>query len=269
MVADGLYDPLRHGCPKPDILLAQHIAPFRAGTVSTRRGVIAPSVDSFTVTLRGKGSHAAQPHLAIDPVVLASYIVVRLQGIVSREVKPGDLALVTVGSIQAGSVGNIIPEFATMKVTIRTGVPEIRERLVSSFKRITRAECEASGAPEPEFEPGRPAPFTINDEDVTKSIEESFATHFPKDRYMNPGLPLFGSEDFANLAIPLGAPYCYWTIGCIDPKVWDQAERTERTAEIPINHSPFFAPAIQPTLETGVDAVVIALLTFLGAPEKI
>ncbi|RDW65149.1 hypothetical protein BP5796_09841 [Coleophoma crateriformis] len=133
--------------------------------IGTKRGAMVSSVDSFTVTLKGRGGHAAQPHLTIDPVLLASQIVFRLQGIVSREIKPGDFAVITVGSIEAGTVSNIIPDKATM--TIRARSRDNRDKLITGFKRFVRAECLASNSPEPLFEPGRPSPELLIDEGMT------------------------------------------------------------------------------------------------------
>ena len=271
MVADGLYDPDRHACPIPDIVLGQHVMPFPAGSVGSRVGSFASAADSFRVTVYGRGGHASQPHRTIDPVLLAAHIIVRLQSVVSREVDPRDAAVVTVGSMQAGMTENIIPSEAVIKINVRTVLPATRDRVLKAIKRIVKAECEASGSPkEPFWESTSSFPFTINDETVTNTLANNFTKHFGK--LHNPeASPLGGSEDFSILATEApnkdggkGVPYSYWTFGGTDPETFKKAEEEGRLSDLPINHSAYFAPVIQPTLETGVDALVVAALSFLS-----
>ena len=261
MVDDGLYDRV----PVPDLALGQHVMPFKAGSVGTRRGLMAPAADSFRVTLHGRGGHASQPHRTVDPVLLAAHTVVRLQSIVSREVNPTDAAVVTVGSIQAGATENIIANQADLKVNVRNADPDTRKTVLSSIERIIKAESQASNAPkEPSIAPTSRFPFTVNDDAVTAVLENPFAEHFGA-MYDSNAARLGGSEDFPILATSKGVPYCYWTFGGIDPDTWDEAEKNGRLPEdIPINHSPHFAPVIQPTLKTGVDALVLGTLAFLA-----
>lgn len=255
MVDDGLYQKI----PKPDIVLGQHVMPYRAGTVGTKRGLMASAADSFKVTVYGRGGHASQPHRTIDPVLLAAQIVVRLQGIVSREVAPGDATVVTVASIEGGMTENVIPEFAVIRINVRTAKPETRLRVLAAIRRIVKAECDATNAPkEALIEPTSRFPFTINDDDVTRELETAFAGHFGA-AYSSDIDRLQGSEDFPILATAAQAAYCYWTFGGTDPTKWDDAEGKGRLLEdIPINHSPQFAPVIQPALQTGVEGLVLA-----------
>ena len=259
MVADGLYDKI----PVPDIALGAHLMPYRAGTVGTKVGLMASAADSFKITLFGRGGHASQPHRTIDPVVMAAQVVVRLQTIVSREVGPDDTAVVTVGSVQAGQTENIIADKAEIKVNIRTVDKQTRERVLASVRRIVKAECEASGAvKEPTFEPTSQFPFTVNDEQATAPLEDVFAQAF--DHYDRDIPRLHGSEDFSILATSQNRPASYWVYGGVDPEKWDAAEKAGRLQEdIPINHSPFFAPVIQPTLQTGVDSYALAALSIM------
>jgi len=259
MVADGLYDKV----PVPDIVLGAHLMPYRAGAVGTKVGLMASAADSFKITLYGRGGHASQPHRTIDPVVMAAQVVVRLQTIVSREVGPDDAAVVTVGSVQAGMTENIIADKAEIKVNVRTVSKETRERVLSAVRRIVKAECEASGAPqEPTFEPTSSFPFTMNDEEATEPLEAVFSEAFdPYDRDIG---RLHGSEDFSILATSQNRPASFWVYGGVDPEKWDEAEKKGRVQEdIPINHSPFFAPVLTPTLQTGVDSYALAALRFL------
>ncbi|MCJ1367687.1 hypothetical protein MMC16_006821 [Acarospora aff. strigata] len=259
MVEDGLYDKI----PVPDIVLGAHLMPYRAGTVGTKVGLMASAADSFKITLYGRGGHASQPHRTIDPVVMAAHIVVRLQTIVSREVGPDDAAVVTVGSVQAGMTENIIADKAEIKVNVRTVDKQTRDRVLASMRRIVKAECDASGATQdPTFEPTSMFPFTMNDEEVTRPLEEVFSQAF--DPYDRDIARLHGSEDFSILATSQGRPASYWVYGGVDPEKWDAAEKDGRLQEdIPINHSPFFAPVIQPTLRTGMESYALAALRFL------
>lgn len=271
MIADGLYDPAKHACPIPDVVLGQHVMPLRAGTVGTRVGAFASAADSFKVTVYGRGGHASQPHLTIDPVVIASHIVVRLQTVVSREVDPREAAVVTVGSVVAGSTENIIASSAILKLNIRTVTPSTRERVLAAIRRIVKAECEASNSPKPPlWKPTSNFPFTINDEVVTTHVAEAFGKHFGE-RHDADAKPLGGSEDFPVLATDAprkeggkGVPYCYWTFGGVGHEQWDKAEKSGKWEDIPINHSAYFAPVIQPTMRTGVEALVVWALSFLG-----
>jgi len=272
MIEDGLYDPKKHACPLPDVVLGQHVMPPAAGTIGTRRGACASSADSFEVTLYGRGGHASQPHRTIDPVVMAAQVIVRLQTIVSREVDPKDTAVVTVGSLHAGMTENIISDSAVLKINVRAVQPETREKVLASIKRIVKAECEASGAPqEPKIVPTSSFPFTINDDATTAHLEGPFKDHFG-DSYSSSADPLGGSEDFSILATEAprkdgkgkGVPYSYWIFGGTDPEKYKEAEMDGTLQdEIPINHSAYFAPVIQPTMKTGVDGLVVAALSFL------
>ncbi|KAI9758653.1 MAG: hypothetical protein M1835_000567 [Candelina submexicana] len=260
MVDDGLYDKV----PVPDIVLGQHVMPLRAGAIGTRRGLMASAADSFRITLYGRGGHGSQPHRTVDPVVMAAQVVVRLQTIVAREVDPNDSVVVTVGSIQAGMTENIIADQAVLKVNVRNLNAQTRDKVLAAIRRVVNAECQASGAvKEPLFEPTSQFPFTNNDEQITRELEKSFGEHFG-DQY-DPNAPrLGGSEDFSILATSKERPYCFWTVGAIDPNKWDEAEKKGTLQEdVPVNHSPFFAPVIQPTMKAGVDALAVGALTFL------
>jgi amidohydrolase len=273
MIDDGLYDSARHACPPPDIVLGQHVMWRAAGTLGTRRGAFASSADSFELTLHGRGGHASQPHRTIDPVVLAAYVILRIQSIVAREVDPRDSAVVTVASVQAGLAENIIADYAVLKINVRAVKPETRAKVLESLRRIVKAECDASGCErEPEWKCTSSFPFMVNDENVTAALEPYFMEYFGPARYSPSADPLGGSEDFSILATEAprkdggkGVPYSYWCFGGTDPEKWKDAERRGRLKEeIPINHSAYFAPVIQPTLRTGVDGLVVGAWTFLS-----
>ncbi|KAG9235677.1 hypothetical protein BJ875DRAFT_482986 [Amylocarpus encephaloides] len=270
MIDDGLYDPKRHACPSPDVVLGQHVMPQAAGTVGTRVGHFASAADSFRVTVYGRGGHASQPHVTIDPVVLAAHIIVRLQTIVSREVNPREGAVITVGSVQSGMTENIISSEAVIKINVRTVTPETRDKLLAAIKRIVKAECDASGSPkEPLFEATSSFPFTINDINVTNCVASAFTEHFGE-KHDPQAPPLGGSEDFSILATEApnriggkGVPYTYWNLGGTDPALVQKAKVENNSGLVPHNHSAYFAPVIQPTMRTGMEAMVVGALSYL------
>lgn len=265
MIADGLFDPDRYDCPIPDIVLGQHVMPFPAGQVGTRRDIMAAAADGLKITVYGRGGHASQPHRTVDPVLLASYIVVRLQSIVSREVGPTESVVITIGAVQGGLTENIITDHAVIRLTVRTSDPETRTRALMAIRRIVVAECQASDSPrKPIFESTTTLPLHRNDSEVTAALEGQFRRYFGNN-YNDDAPGLGGSEDFAYLAEAVERPYCYWTFGGSDPEKWKEAKKKGTVQEdIPVNHSPFFAPPLQPTLRTGTDALVVGALTFLG-----
>lgn len=262
MIDDGLYDKI----PKPDIVLAQHVVRMKAGTISVRADRLLTAADTFDVRIFGRGGHGSAPHTCIDPVFIGSTVVTRLQGIVSREVAPGELAVVTCGSIQAGQTANVIPDYLDLKLSVRTYDAKTRERVLSSIRRIIEAECEAAGAVEkPDIRCVYSTPATINDGETAKSLSKTFGAYFKEN--MVEMEPVAASEDFSHLANAVGAPYVMWMFGGLDAKVWDDAVANEKLNELPGNHSPYFAPVIEPTLRTGVDAMALGALTFLKVKD--
>ncbi|CAL9666511.1 N-acetyldiaminopimelate deacetylase [Streptomyces sp. enrichment culture] len=260
MVDDGLTAK----SPRPDVVLAQHVLPYPAGFVGTRAGSFLAAADSLRITLHGRGAHGSMPQAAVDPVVMAAAVVVRLQTIVSREVSATTPAIVTVGSIHAGSGPNLIPDRAVVELNIRTYDDATRTRVLNAVERIVRAECEASGAPEdPEIERLSSFPPTVNDEEPTRRVADAFAAYFRDDSHT---VELqTASEDMSEIPRAFGAPFTYWAIGGIDPERYAEAARKGTVAQdIPVNHSPAFAPVIQPTLDTGVGAMTVAALAWLG-----
>jgi amidohydrolase len=260
MVDDGLYDKV----PVPDYVLGQHVMRLRAGAVASRPGTIMAAADSMSITVFGRGGHGSLPHQAVDPALLAAHIVVRLQGIVSREVDPTDLAVVTVGSLHAGQAENIISDRAEIGLDFRTVRLETRQQLMAAIRRIVESECAASGSPRPPiFTPTRRFPPTDNDAQVAERLAASFETHFGGDFDGNVARSNV-SEDFSILGTCKDIPCCFWFVGGIDQDLWDRAQKDSTLAEqIPSNHSALFAPVIQPTMRAGVDALCIAALTFL------
>jgi hippurate hydrolase len=260
MVEDGLGQLMA----KPDVAFAQHILPEPAGQVGTRAGPTLSAADSVKVTVYGRGGHGSMPQATVDPVVLAAMIVVRLQTVVSREITPTETAVLTVGSIHAGSKSNVIPDQAVLELNLRTYSEQARQTALTAIRRIVTAECQASGSPkDPQFELYDRFPLTDNDADATQRVAAGFADYFGE-RAEVMGQQT-ASEDFSDIPRALGAPYTYWGVGCVDRDTFAKAEHAGRVAkDIPVNHSPDFAPVIQPTCDTGTQAMVVAALGWLG-----
>ncbi|WP_307831676.1 amidohydrolase [Nucisporomicrobium flavum] len=260
MVDDGLAAIV----PGVDVALAQHVMPFPAGLVGTHAGPVLSAADSMRITVHGRGAHGSMPQAAVDPVVLAAMIVVRLQTVVAREVPPTETAVLTVGSIQAGTKSNVIPDSAQLLLNLRTYGDATRETMLAAIRRIVTAECQASGSPrEPEFELFDRYPLTDNDAATTQRVAAAFAGYFADRATVVPQQS--ASEDFSDIPRALGVPYTYWCIGGADPEAYRRAEEAGRVAQdIPVNHSAAFAPVLQPTLTTGTEALVVAALAWLA-----
>ncbi|MGW9631214.1 amidohydrolase [Agromyces sp. NPDC055520] len=263
MIADGLYERI----PKPDVVLGQHVAPFPAGFAAVRGGVAMAGADSLTIRLHGTGGHGSRPETTVDPAYLAASTVVRLQGIVARELAATDAAVVTVGQIHAGLKNNIIPAEATLGLSVRTFDETVRTKVLAAIERIARAEAAASGAPrEPEFDYEERFPVTVNEPAATERTAAALRGVLGEQRVIDPGV-ISGSEDVGVLATAAGVPLVYWFLGGSDPSLFGDALATGRMPDdIPSNHSPHFAPLIEPTLGVGVDALVAAAREWLGGP---
>jgi hippurate hydrolase len=205
------------------------------------------------------------PQASIDPVVMAAAIVMRLQTVVSREVAAAEAAVVTVGVLQAGSKANVIPDEALIELNVRTFDAGVRDRVLAAIERIVNAEAEASGAPRtPEIATVDRYPLNTNDRDASRQVVEAFRGYFGADRVRETG-PAPASEDFGSFGSEWGSPSVFWFVGGSDPDIYAKAKRSNRLNELPVNHSPNFAPVIHPTLRTGVEALVVATRVWLSA----
>jgi amidohydrolase len=249
--------------PKPDIILGQHVMVGAAGTVNYRPGITLSAGDSLKIKLFGRGSHGSQPQTSIDPVIMAAATTLRLQTIVSREVAPTEPAVLTIGSLQAGTKENIIPDDATIKLNMRTFSEDTREYMLSSIRRICCAECDASGAERPpEFTTINSYPLTENDLAATQQVAHAFDRQFGEKASLALG-PASASEDFSIFGRTWGVPYVFWFVGGTDPAVYAKAKQEKTINKIPSNHSPKFAPQIHPALETGLQAMLTAASAWL------
>jgi amidohydrolase len=251
--------------PKPEVVLGQHVMVGPAGNIGGRTGVITSAADSLQIRLFGRGAHGSMPQASIDPVVMAAATVLRLQTIVSREVAAAESAVVTVGSLQAGTKENVIPDEAIIKLNVRTFDEDVRKRVLAAIERIVNAEAAASGAPRPpEITPLDRYALVTNDPEATRRVVNAFRKHFPADRIRETG-PASASEDFGSFGAEWGVPSVFWFVGGTDPDAYAKAKAAGRLNEIPTNHNPRFLPVIHPTLETGVETLIVATQAWFSA----
>ncbi len=255
MVADGLFE--RFGTP--DVAFAQHVGPMPAGEVFTRSGMIMSASDTLRVRMFGHGGHGSRPETTVDPVVMAASTVLRLQTIVSREIAATDSAVLTIGSLHAGTKSNIIPAEAELSIDVRSFDETVRRRVLDAVHRIVHAEATAAGAErKPEITTESAFPATVSDESTTEALTSRLRDHFGAERVFAAPL-VTGSEDFGVLASAAGVPATYWFVGGTDASRFAAAaEAGTLDSELPSNHSPLFAPVPHPTISTGVDALVVA-----------
>lgn len=224
MVADGLWDK----APHPEVVFGQHVWPGRAGQVEVTSGPAMAMADSWRVTVQGRGGHGSQPP-----------------------------AVVTVASFHAGLKENIIPSEAVFTVNVRTLDPRVRERLLGALRRVLLAEAQASGAPEPTIEELYTFPLMHNDPAATTALTAALREVLGQDDVLEVPARM-GSEDFGHLPGAIGVPGVYWFFGGLP------AEVVNGDDPVPSNHSPHFAPVLEPTLTTGVTAAWTALVSRLG-----
>ena len=264
MVKDGIFTRF----PKPDIALALHVSNDNpAGKITMRSGPQYANADSLRITLFGKGGHGARPEATIDPIVLAARTILSLQTIVSREVKPGEVAVVTVGYIRAGTKNNIIPDQAELGLTVRTYKPEVRKQVLAAISRIVKAESQSAAAPrEPTVETYETTDAVFNDPGLTEKLRAALQAKLGKDD-IGVSEPVTGSEDFSYFTKE-GVPGVYLKLGGAEPSQW--AEAKAQGTEMVSNHSPLFAPDAPPAIETGIAAEVEAVRLFAGMkPDEI
>jgi len=260
MIDDGLFKRF----PKPDVILGQHVMCMPAGVIGGRIGVTTSAADSLQIKLFGRGAHGSMPEASVDPVVMAAATVLRLQGIVSREVPPTEAAVVTIGVLQAGTKENVIPDEAIIKLNVRTFDEGVRKLVLAAIERIVNAEAEASNAPrKPEITPLDHYSLTRNDPDATKRVRDALRAHFPADTVQETK-PTMASEDFGSFGAEWHVPSVFWFVGGVDRDVYAKAKKDGTIGKLPTNHSPYFAPVIHPTVEAGVETLVVAALAWLG-----
>jgi len=255
MLKDGLFTRF----PRPDFAISLHDDDtMPAGTIGYHPGYFRAMSDSVTITVYGRGGHAAMPHNTIDPVVLAARIVLSLQTIVARENNPVDPVVITIGSIHGGTQANIIPDEVRLQLSVRTYTPQVRSRTLAAIRRIARGEALSAGAPrEPQVDaPVNAGAPVYNDPPLTlrlagalkKGLGDKEVVEMPQK---------MTSEDFAQYGLA-GIPSTLLHIGAVDPA--KLAAVRDTGIPVPAPHSPEWAPAYEPTLKAAVRAEVTALL---------
>lgn len=246
MVADRLAERI----PTPEVCVGQHIYPGPSGTVYSAAGPVLAACDTITVTLHGVSAHASSPHNSVDPTYLAAMIVVRLQGIVGREIAAEDFGVVSVGTLSAGHTNNTIPDTA------------VRDRTYAAIERVVQAECVASGTPRPaEIVYSAHGELTDNDSEVHAVVRPVLDAVFGEDSV--DARRWTASEDFSEIPRHFGVPYEFLLIGCTDRRQWDAAVEADRVAQdIPTNHSGNFLPTRE-SVHTAGNAATAAVLAYL------
>ena len=247
---------------KPDYGFALHVGPGVAGQVYYKAGVLTSNSDALELTFNGRGGHGSMPAATIDPVMMAARFTVDVQSVISREKDPAAFGVVTIGSIQAGSAGNIIPDKAVLRGTIRTQDAAVRDKILAGVERTAKATAEMAAAPAPDFAiiPGGKA--VINDAALTERTAAVFKAAFGANAIATPN-PGSASEDYSEFIIA-GVPSVYFAIGGYDPKAMAEARASGKP--MAVNHSPFFAPVPEPSIRTGVEAMTLAVMNL--AQEK-
>jgi hippurate hydrolase len=254
MLADGLFTRF----PKPDFGFALHTnGAFAYGTVLYYVGIASSNADGLYIKFRGRGGHGAMPEATIDPVMMAARFVVDVQSVVSREKDPTEFGVVSIGAIHGGTAVNIIPDDVVLAGTIRSFKPEVRARMLAGIERTAKAVAAMSNAPEPEIKITEGPKAVINDPGVLASAEKVLKAAFG-DKFRR-SLPATPSEDYSEF-INAGVPSMFFRIGVYEPERVAAAREGEGP-QLPGNHSPLFAPVPKPTIETGVEAMTLAVLS--------
>lgn len=257
MLKDGLFTRFA----KPDFAFALHTSPSPYGFVGYKVGPTSSNSDALEITFKGRGGHGSAPDKTIDPITIAARFITDVQTVVSREKDPAEFGVVTVGAIQGGTVGNIIPDQVQLSGTIRSYQPEVREKLLAGVRRTANAAAMMGGAPEPvvELVPGGAA--IVNDEAVVNRTTAAIKAVLGNAQVV-PVPPISASEDFSEF-LNAGVPGMMFFVGVTSP---DDVAAARKPGGKPLafNHSPFFAPVPEPSIKTGVQAMSVAVLAALA-----
>jgi hippurate hydrolase len=256
MIKDGLFTRF----PKPDYGFALHVGPGPAGEIRYKAGVITSSADWLDITFHGRGGHGSMPSKTIDPVLEAARFVVDVQSVISREKDAAAFGVITVGSIQAGTVGNIIPDQARLLGTIRSYDPEVRARMLDGIARTAKGVAIIAGAPPADVSLVVTARAVVNDTPLTERSAKALKAAFGAQADWEPA-PSAASEDYSEFVIA-GVPSFFFSLGALDPKLI--AEAAAGGKPVPVNHSPFFAPVPEPTIKAGVEAMSVVVINVMA-----
>jgi len=256
MLEDGLFTRF----PKPDYVLALHCdAALATGKVGCRGGWAMANVDSVDITVKGKGGHGAYPHATVDPIVQAAQLVLALQTIVSREIKPVEPAVVTVGSIHGGNKHNVISDECRLQLTVRSYTDEVRSQIRKAIERKAKGIALSMGAPEPEIQYSEGTPALFNDERLADRMTSLFEKRFGKENVTAPE-PSMGGEDFSRYG-RAGVPILMFRLGTVNERRLNRYK--ELGVEPPSLHSPQFYPDAEEALRTGIAAMTAAVIDLL------
>jgi len=260
MIKDGLFTRF----PKPDFAFAVHDSSgLPAGKVGYTPGFSAANADSVNVTVYGVGGHGSAPQQTIDPIVIAARTIVSWQTIVAREIDPQEPAVITVGAIHGGTKNNIIPDEVLMQLTVRSYKDEVRKHLLAAIERIADAEAAAAGAPKkPRVEIMEGVGAVYNDPPTTNRLAERLK-QVMGDANVVLGRPIMASDDFAEYRYA-GVPSVMLELGAVNPEKYAEAKKTGKP--LPGPHSPYFAPDREPSLKTGIEVEMAAILELMGKP---
>jgi len=259
MIYGGLFTRF----PKPELAFGLHDGPFPHGYISYRVGVGSSSSDGLAIKFKGRGGHGASPQYTADPIMMAARFIVDVQSVISREKDPTEFGVISIGAIHAGTAPNIIPDDALVLGTIRTFKPEVRAKMVAGVERTARAVAAMADAPPPEVNITEGAKPVINDPAVVATAEKVLKVAFG-DKF-RPAPPVTASEDFSEYAAN-GVPSMFFNIGVYDPERVVAARNGG--PPLPGNHSPQFAPVPKPTIQTGVTAMTLAVLSAFDQRAK-
>jgi amidohydrolase len=258
MMKEGLFTRF----PKPDFVFAVHDSNgLPAGKVGYTAGFSASNADSVNVTVYGVGGHGSAPQETVDPIVIAARTIVSWQTIVSREIDPQDPAVITVGTIHGGTKNNIIPDEVVMGLTVRSYKDEVRKHLLASIERIAVAESEAAGAPKkPLVEHVEGVGAVYNDPQTTNRLADRLK-QVMGDSNVVIARPIMASDDFAEYRFA-GIPSVMLELGAVNPAKYAEAKKTGEA--LPGPHSPYFAPDHEPSLKTGIEVEMAAILELMA-----
>jgi len=258
MVADGLFTRF----PKPDVGVALHATNgLPAGKVGFTAEYAASNADTVNITIYGKGGHGASPESTVDPIVIAARMILALQTIVSREIKPGDPAVITVGYIQGGTKNNIIPDEVRLGLTVRSYTPEVRKHLLAAIERVAKAEAQAAEAPKaPRVQVAESTDALYNDPKLAERLSQALIQALGTGR-VEKAPPTMTSEDYSYF-VEAGVPSFYFWLGVADPEKFKEAKSSG--THLPSNHSPFFAPDMEPSLKTAIESEVVVLRNLMA-----
>jgi amidohydrolase len=255
MLDDGLFKRF----PKPDMGFAAHVAPLPAGTVILKEGVSSAATSTLEIKFQGRGGHGSVPSATIDPVVIGAHFVTDVQSIISREKDAGAFGVITIGAFNAGTVANIIPDSARLKLSLRAFSAADLKTLANGVDRTAKAVSAMAGAPAPDIIDMGGTTAMVNDIPMVHHLKDMLAPVMSGKVMIIPAAapPSSAGDDFAAY-VEAGVPSVYFAIGGIEPA--RIADYKKRGVPLPINHSPYFAPDPSPTIRTGVSVLTLAVL---------